>query len=392
MRISQYWLYLFLVVSAAAFFIFQQTQPPLTYEMAPLFDGNYYKNIYYFFIGDLKSYEVPFPFHSRVLVPWLASLVNSGNIILDFTIVHFVFLLLSVWMLFKLWKDLQIPVKWMLVGFFWLLLHWTGIVRLNIFDPINVDVPLYFLQALFLWLVLRRKFFWLLILAPIATIQKESFIGIMVILFLYGWSHNRKKKDGFFNLKLIFIALLLAVITKEALNYLFPPGEASYGSLFHIGLHAIGILMEPLKVVRWLLALFVAFGPFLIPAAIETWQHRFYENRKNLLLLFSLLYIAFGLLAGGDMTRIIFLGFPFIMTWIMHALREIKTTGLIILVLFSIPLMFLLKSIPDPAFEWELWCTWYPENAPVKILVFYAGYAALCMTIMHFLKNQLKSE
>ena len=389
MRIGQHWLYIFLAVAAISFFVFQQTQPPLTYDHAPLFDGNYYKDIYYFFTGHSTGYDVPFPFHSRILVPWLASLINSGDIIRDFTMVNFIFMLLSVWMLFILWKGLQIPIKWMIVGFFWLLFHWTGIIRLNTFDPINVDVPLYFFQAFFLWIILRRKFSWLLILSPIATLQKESFIGILVVLALYGWYHNRKKQDGFFNTKPIISALLLSIVTKEALNYFFSPNEPSYGSLFHVGLHAVGVILEPFKLIRWQLAFFVAFGTFLIPAIIQAWRHRLYENRKNLLLLFSLLYVAYGLLAGGDMTRILFLGFPFIMTWTMYELREIKITGLIILVLLSIPLMFLLKPIPDPAFQWELWRTWYPENAPIKMLAFYGGYAGTCLIIMHFLRRQL---
>jgi hypothetical protein len=182
MRIRLYWLFLFLLITVGAFFYYQESQSPLSYVFAEQFDGNDYEVIYNNFVERKGEYQVAFPFNSRILVPYLASKMGTGDIIEDFYLVNLLFSLAAIFVLFMLWQDLGFELKWFFFGFFWLLFHWTGMIRLNAFDPITVDLPLYLFQGLFLWIILKRKFAWLLLLGPLATLQKESFIAILGVL------------------------------------------------------------------------------------------------------------------------------------------------------------------------------------------------------------------
>ena len=386
MRIRLYWLFLFLLVTAGAFFYYQENQPPLSYHFADQFDGNDYEGIYDYFTGNSAHYKVSFPFNSRIVVPYFASKVGTGDIIKDFTYVNLFFTLASVIVLFLLWRSLGFELKWFAFGFFWLIFHWTGMIRLNAFDPITVDLPLYLFQALLLWAVLKRKFVWLLLLGPLATLQKESFIALLVILTIYGWYHNRKEQDEFYDLKWIIAALAISIGVKQIANFYFPPVETGRGAIITILYHMRELVYDPLKLLRWASAFFIAFGPFLIATLFTLNKGRFYENKRNLIIIFSVAYALFGIFAGGDMTRIIFLGFPFIMTLIIYELQDISNKAFWIISLLSVPIMFLVKTIPDPAFQWDAWTSWYPEFAPMNIVLMYVGYAVVCSIIILVLK------
>jgi hypothetical protein len=88
-----------------------------------------------------------------------------------------------------------------MTGFFWLLIHWIGIIRHNIFDPITVDVPLYFFQAILLIIlliiILQRRYLWLIILGPLATIQKESFPALLIVALLVALFEDYKEKTNY---------------------------------------------------------------------------------------------------------------------------------------------------------------------------------------------------
>lgn len=221
---SNYWqAAILLVVGLGFFFFYRDLQPPVDYPQAPLFDGNQYLKIRAFLAGNTESYQVSFPYNGRVLVPFLSLLVPVEDPIAAFEILNLLFTLASLGVIFLLWKDLRLSPLYRFAGFFWLVFHWTGIVRLNLFDPVTVDLPLYLFQALLVLIVLRKKFFWLLGLAPIATAQKESFLVLMMVLSAYGLFYRREldKKD----LTYIGLALLLSLLVKVGLSRIFPPLE-----------------------------------------------------------------------------------------------------------------------------------------------------------------------
>ena len=380
MRVKQSWLFFFLAIGILAFFFYRSYQPHLTYTLAEQFDGNDYAQAYAYITGLEKEYQVAPPFHQRILIPWMASRLNN-NMISDFQAINLVFTILSIWMTFLLWRRLGFEFKWMLFGFIWLIFHWTGLIRLNAFDPITVDVALYFFQALFLWVLLERKFKWLLWLAPLATSQKESFISFMVILSIYAIWQNRKEQDKYFDIKVILVSTTLAIATKIGIEQIFTPSYEGRGAFIMIAYQAKQILLNPFKLVRWTAAGSMAFGPLLLLAIQKYQQHFYWDNKRNLLALFTVISLGHGLLAGGDTTRIIFLGFPFIMSF---AIREIQASNLRLewVAIASLPLMMLPFTIPNPAYEWQAWQQWYPEFAEAWITLVVANYTLFASAIL----------
>lgn len=391
MRIKLYWLGLFLTLTIAAFFYYRAFQPVVSYAFVESFDGNDYKQAYDFFQGQVAEYHVPPPFHQRVLIPLLASLFND-DLITNFQFINFLFSLLSVAMIFLLWRKLGLEFKWIMFGFIWLIFHWTGMIRLNAFDPITVDVALYLFHALFLYLLLTRKFIHLIWLAPLATSQKESFMGYMIFLLIYAWWHNRKAQDSYFNLNPILLACTLSILTKLLIGEFFPASEPGRGVLVTIAYHAKEIIINPFELLRWLAAISMAFGPLLWLGLKNYSQIRIWDVKRNLLLLFSLLSLAYALLAGGDMTRIAFLGFPFIMSWTLLEVQRIDYPAYYLLALLSIPFLMLQEHIPDPGFQLRLWEQWYPEFASPLTVAVILVYTLLALTILHLSSQRAKKR
>ena len=148
-KIKTHYLLLLLIIIAVALFLFYlKLQPQLSHTYSSLFDANKYLKVYNFFKGEKILYEVPFPVNSRILVPWLASWLPFEDPTKCFLIINFIGIILSIITIYLLWTSLGVSQEFIFTGFFWLLVHWVGIIRLNIFDPITVDVYLYLFQNL----------------------------------------------------------------------------------------------------------------------------------------------------------------------------------------------------------------------------------------------------
>jgi hypothetical protein len=58
-------------------------------------------------------------------------------------------------------------------------------------------------------------------------------------------------------------------------------------------------------------------------------------------------------------------------------------------VALSLPLTFLIRTIPDPAFEWEKWQNWYPEFASLQTVGFYGLYLILSISIIIWQRKKI---
>ncbi len=380
MRIKHVWSLVFVSLSIAAFFFYQQYQPQVTYAFAESFDGNDYTGAYEYFSGQTSDFKVPPPFHQRILVPYLASLFQLG-IINDFEVINLVFTILSIWVTFLVWRKLGLEFKWLSFGFIWLIFHWSGIIRLNAFDPITVDVPIYFFHASLLYILLYRKFNYLYLLVPLAMFQKESMLGYIIILTVYAAWHNRKAEDGYFKLQPFLISTGIAIIIKFFISDLFPPSEPGRGPLIMIAYQAKQLLLEPFELVRWIGAMSMAYGIALWLGIIQFIRTRNFDVKRNLLVMLSLISLGYALLAGGDMTRIAFLGFPFVFSFILFELQRTDFKAFYLLAILSLPFMMLQSSIPDPGFQWNAWEQWYPEFADSKLVLLTLVYTGICLAI-----------
>jgi hypothetical protein len=277
-----------------------------------------------------------------------------------------------------------------MTGFFWLLIHWVGIIRHNIFDPITVDVPVYFFQVLLLFIIFKRKYFWLLILAPIATLQKESFPGLLIAVFLVSLYESYRGTTSFKNSILVAIALILSYTTRAIVDFYFPPVDPGKSSILVLLFHLKETISNPFRIIRWTVAIFTAYGPLLMLAIWTGIKSKkiLYGNRY--LIFLSLTYLFFSLFAGGDFTRIAFLGFPFIMTWILIQLEDTKGFMFKAAFIAGIPLMKIFGSIPDPAiYGWDKFNNWFPEFANPIIILLWLVYGILCLGMFRIIEKKL---
>ncbi len=381
---KKFYLIIFLLsIFISIFYYFKQ--PVASYHLEPRMDGNQYAKIYRFFKGEEKSYNVAFPYHSRVAIPYLAGLVPSVKIISAFLIINFLFILFTTFFLCRIWEKLQISYFLQAIGFGWLLLHWSGLIRLNIFDPLTVDVAVYFFETLLIYIIIEKKWMHLLWIGPVATLVKEQFpVFLILILGFAIWHHIVLNKRDY-PILIILISLIISLISKEVINYYFPHIPINTGSSFHtIGKIFIITINHPARILIWIVSIFTAYGFFLIIILKGTF------NKVDLIYLLSIASLGLSFWGGADFTRLSFLGFPFIMTVILQNLKHISKKNTLIILLFSIPFMRLFWQIPDPGIEWQSFTTWYPEYAKPNIVITRAVFILMTtLALFFYLKRNL---
>jgi len=383
-------LFLLILISIGLFFLYMKIQPAITYAFSPLFDGNKYLLVYQFFQNQTDQYHIIFPINSRILVPYLAAQLPFNDPEQNFLLFNIIFTILSVIAIYYLWRQLGISTGHIMTGFFWLLIHWVGIIRYNIFDPITVDVPLYLFQALLLLIIYKRKFFWLLILGPIASIQKESFPALLIIILLLSVYDNFLKKANYRYSLIIVLALIFSYAAKAMADYYFPPIDPGKNSIIVILFHLKETIINPFRLVRWLVAIFTSYGPLLMLAFWVGIKSKSIIQGNRYLLFLSLTYLFLSLFAGGDMVRIAFLGFPFIMTWILLKLKDTKGFLFKAAFIAGIPLLKLFGIIPDPAVSgWEQFNNWFPEFANPVLVLLWLVYGIMCLVMFRIIDKKL---
>ncbi len=353
----------------------------MNYEDCELCDGKQYMKIYKYLRGETYSYEVKFPFNSRLFVPWAVSFWSEENLAQGFWYFHLLFSLLAVNALVYLWTSLGIALHLQGIGIAWLLFHWIGMIRYNQYDWITVDVPLYFFQTLFLIFVVRAWYIGLVPLAILATAQKESFIPLLVLLVLWQVYNYliHKSPISFW----VVFASVAAILSKGLITWFFPPlGNGNPSSITTLFFFVRETLKEPLDLIRLFAAFFVGFGAWAWLALKYLNQASIQREHTILLLLYSLMFIAFGVLAGRDMTRIVFLGYPFIMTLILYLLHSQKATTLELILAgaCSLPLLRVLSVIDT---EQDKVQNWLMEFAPIDIVSAWAVYALISFWIVN---------
>jgi len=383
-------LFIVLIIGIGLFFLYLRIQPHLTYSFSSLFDGSKYIKVYDYFAQTTDDYNVIFPINTRILAPYISSLLPFDDPIKNFNSLNIIFALLSILAIYILWQHLKISSGHIMTGFFWLLIHWVGIIRHNIFDPITVDVPLYFFQTLLLIIILKRQYFWLILLGPLATIQKESFPVLLIVALLVSLFEDYREKSNYKNSMIIGLSLVMSIAAKTIVAYYFPPSDPGKNSIIVILFHMKETLVNPFRFIRWIVAVFTAYGPLLILAIWASIKCKTMLKGNRYIIFLSLTYLFLSHLAGGDMTRIAFLGFPFIMTWILIKLEN--TGGFMFKAAFiaGIPLLKILGTMPDPAIlGWDKFYNWFPGYANPIIIFLWLAYLALCLVMFRIIDKKL---
>ncbi|MEM7297227.1 MAG: hypothetical protein AAF391_03055, partial [Bacteroidota bacterium] len=225
--------YALLALTLSLYTLFLFYYQPADYDSCELCDGNQYLKLYWFFEEGVVS-QIKYPFYTRPVVPFLTSMIPGNDPYLSFHIINFIFVVLGVFSIKKLWNHLSINTSVQWIGFGWLLLHWASIIRLNLYDFVTIDMPVYFFQALGLLLFFRKKFKWFYLITPIAILQKESFLGVIVVLLIaHIWETKAHWfKDG----QHLLYATLLGVLVQLLVLEWMPPQSHKWHPLLTIAL------------------------------------------------------------------------------------------------------------------------------------------------------------
>jgi len=293
---------------------------PIDYSICELCDGHRYLKVYDFYKFG-QGFQVRHPYFLRPLVPYLASILPFSQAKIAFDAVNFLFFVLSVFTILRLWQYLNIRWVYQWVGLAWLILHWSGIIRYNLYDYYTVDVGLYFFHAIALLLFFKKKYAWFYWVTPLAMLQKESFLSLCIILTVihiyFNWG-----KQPFKSSVHIILSTALAMLVQYLAVKTLPEQLDSKSALGAILWHGRWALQDPTRFIRWGSAIGSAFGILPLFVLIKFNWLKVKNLQYSTLLIFSLMYFAFGLLAGEDMVRIVFLGFPFIMTLVLQEMSQ----------------------------------------------------------------------
>jgi len=361
-------------------------QPFLKFEEQPLADAYHYALVYQNVSPGADPMPVRSPFNARILTPWLASLLPF-DIDDNFFAVNAIFAILSMALFVYIFREFGFNYSIIWLVCLWLLFHFTGPVRHTAFNPLNVDMGLYFFEALLLIIVLKKKFRYLWIIAVLGVMQKEVMLAYIILLFILGFIDTFFLKGNYFNLKWMFIAVLVALGTQYVVGKFFPsstPGRYAFKVLYF---HLRETCLHPVRFSRWLGATVASYGMILfIPLIKRNINLTQIDHKKIVVILFGLISIFFGLAGGDDHTRIMLLAFPFLIPAV-HLFTRNDPRPWVYNLIISIPIFKVWKNLGEPADHWFELYSWSPDHQPVDISLWWIGYGFLIAVIFIWIRR-----
>lgn len=396
-------------LSAVVYLTYAMVQPTYSYELLDKrFDAHKYAESYRYFRGLTPDYLLSFPFNTRILSPWLAAHFPFHDLKIDFVGLNGLFVVLTVGLLTLIWQRLHFRLSVIGLGLFWIFFHWKGLVRMYLPDPVTADVGSYFWLTLLLFFLVSesKKWLFIVLVAALGTLQKESLMAVIGSMALWNgvnsFVFNQSKRPFFIALSALLVALLVYYVA----SYFFPSPTSDWRNNSLVTLLRVGkrYLVEPELLVRIPISWLLAFGTLWLSASPSkrfislSWKEKSVQNPpllqgegdsggevKTHLQIQLILWLFLSLFGGGDTSRILFNGMPFVLTFLLLRLNQ-QPTWVVGYVLFtSLPLMRLYELEPDlgrfPA-QTRRWCV---ECWPVRESWGYTAYALAVLAGYYYL-------
>ncbi len=346
---------------------FYTIQPPNNFSVNEKADANEYLKIYAFFKYQTPWENVRFGIHNRIVVPYLAALIPGEDAQLHFFVVNTLFALLALLAIFYILDFLEIKAFYIFIVLAFFSINYVGPFRLNAIGPINVDVPVYLLLVLLALWFIKHKYWLLILLAPVAVATKELFIAYYVMIFFVAAGCRFLLKNNQFSMAKAGLALLLAILTKIVLNHYFPSETPSRNSLVVIAFHVREMLLNPEHLWMWLLSIFAAFGGFIFLILKKNCQIQINNTNHLIIHVLTLTSLLLSIIGGMDYTRLIFIGFPYIISSVFLLSKpqeqEVWVAGII-----SIILTRFWMSLPVISNDLSPYRWWMPETSDTVFL------------------------
>lgn len=434
-----------ILLTALVYTFYAHLQPAYTYALLdPRYDAHKYAQLYNYFSGLSPNFQISFPFNSRILMPWLAAQMPFYDFKTDFIWLNGIFIVLTIGVLVVIWQKLQIRLPVIFMGLFWVLFHWKGLVRMYLPDPVTADIGGYFFQSLWLGLIIWRDFLgrtllvskdtdkgkkhnfntYIFLIACLITIfgtlQKEVFLAVVGVTITYFFSINFRKISN-----LLILIFIITLLTYFLTTHYFPASTSDWRNNAFISILR-GLkryISQPELFMRLPISWFLAFGSLWLVVIgelevknkkrkVKDEKYRTQNGKRNkdasyvsmtrmkdsslFTIHFSLFTFHFSLwfflsiFGGGDTTRILFNGMPFVLTFLLLKLNQ-KPDWVAWYILFtSLPLMRLFELEPDLGLypqttqRWCVECWTFSESW---------GYWLYCVAVLvgyYYLSRRLR--
>lgn len=390
------------VLAASAVYLWYAfLQPTYTYSLLdPRYDAHQYAKIYAYFSGFTADYHVPFPFNTRILMPWLAAQLPFHVLTTDSIWLNGFFVVAAIGLLTWVWLQLGIRPFWVGIALFWILFHWKGLVRMYLPDPVTADVGGYFLMTALLAVFLlqekkgpmnARNWLAISVITVVGTLQKESFIAVMGVAVVWEglniWLVRTptrasglfigKDSEGFGMIKPLLFSFCLSLAVYGIVIAFFPSGSADWrnNSIVSVLRGVKRYAGQPDLFLRVPVSWFLAFGTFwlaLLPTRFLKIADNCISHSSSLTVATAAphfyLWLFLSLFGGGDTTRILYNGMPFVLTFLLLRLNRLPAWACGYVLVTSLPLMRLFTLEPDlgryPS-AMQQWCVecWTPAES-----------------------------
>ncbi len=342
-------LLLLIVIFICSFFLFfwSKTIKPLPCEGAS--DCVRYNAMFESFKNNSFNVKIEYPYNIRPLAPYLASLLSS-NPIEGFHFLNGISIILFGCSFFAISKILNFTYMEFIIFVFWFFFHPLG-VRLYYYNPIHVDPLCYAFYGWLTYMFINKKRINFLVLLFLSFFAKESFIFIAIIsiiaesiFLIYQYYKNKiiHYDNALSILGVLIIIFLYKVIQKTLLIKIFPQAENYEISSFVTILYfLVSVYKDPKLLIVWIGSFFMATGCFsvLIFGKLKN-LIKLYRNRELIFLFLGTIgFIVLCLLAGSDMSRIIFNGIIFIICFLFYLNHDLKNSYLLLILIVSITIV-----------------------------------------------------
>lgn len=330
------------------------SQPPVTLNGGLGWDGIHYASLYERFLQGTSNFPLHAPFHQRLGLPYLASLLPLASRS-SFYLLHSLFWLSSIWLFVMICRErFKLSNALTIIGVIWLQIHWISVPRGAASYSYIVDsAAIFFMTALSYLFVTHRVGMPFILLAAIGVFFKETIL-LWCICLAFGtlyMEHNQKQKD-------MLLAIGLAIIASAGINLfcksIFVP-QGGLGPIETIGLWTKIRALNPGAYSSYLAATFNALGGFLVIMLLlsiryfnETIGNRYYRPA----LAAAGLYLSVCFFSGSDLTKFAFMSFPLVLPIILsfasNHVDRTKHWWTILIIALSLPVAHVIDPILSP--------------------------------------------
>jgi hypothetical protein len=377
-----------LVMTVGALAWAWRSQPAVTLNGGLGWDGLHYAAMYSYFKSGVYDPVVPvFPYSQRVALPWLAAQLPVPAV-QSFLLLHAIFWSTTM-VLFAICCRACFKVSAMGVHFavLWLQILWISIPRGTSAYAFTIDsAALFFMQA---WiLLLSPRWRWLLPVCAFTGVLFKETILLLVLLsvlaLLVLWSVPRLRRcvpADLSHLRRPACLALLAAVIAAGIGKWFAAGllphvraESEWSTLWHwIQIRA----EDPTQVLRYVAAAFAAYGGFalLLPATLGGPAKRPRPWTFTFAAALGPLYLAICFIAGSDLTKFAFMGFPFVLPVLLTRFDDVVPAFAVLSLVLGLPAAHAFSQIPDivpgheiPHQDLEGVYSWMMEYAHITIV------------------------